>query len=381
MAVNLPTGYNRTTAEPIDVLYLASGLVPYANVTAANTAIASGIRYIGQFVNVNYQLYWYANGITNSDLVAFSAGGGNPVAIYDEGNLLTSSVSSIDFTGANVTATTIGNAVTVNIPNENYVGASPATINLGGIAAGQVLSGSTLNQIIEVLLTPYQVPSFSTFTGSFTQYYEVGDSVPTPATFSFTILNSANVTPNSLTINDATAAVPLATSLAVTSPTTSIALGVITNNTQGATNSWNAEIQDTQLTNITSQSYTATWYFKIYYGTDASLTLNSTQVVGLASNLLSGNINGTYNFAANDYKYFAWLDSLGSPTAGNGFRDNFTGFPLSMADITDDPFYSNTQNGWSYGTVTVTNAFLVPAIYRVYRTKYPLGGTLQALIS
>lgn len=380
MAVNLPTGYNRTTSEPIDVIYLATGLVPYANVTAANTAIPSGIRYIGQFVNVNYQLYWYQNGITNSDLVAFSAGG-NPISISDEGSLLTSAVTSINFTGANVTASAVGSAVTVNIPNENYVGASPATITLGGITSGQTLSGSTLNQIIEELLTPYQVPSFPTFTGSFTQYYEVGDSVPTPSTFSFTVLNSANITPNSLTINDATAAVPLATSLPVTSPTTSISLGVVSYNTQGATNAWNAEIQDTQLTNITSPSYVATWYFKIYYGTDASLTLNSTQVVGLASNLLSGTINGTYNFAANDYKYFAWLDTLGSPTFGTGFKDNFTGFPLSMADSTDDPFYSNTQNGWSYGTVTVTNAFLIPAIYRVYRTKYPLGGTLQALIS
>ena len=111
------------------------------------------------------------------------------------------------------------------------------------------------------------------------------------------------------------------------------------------------------------------------------MTLNSTQVLALASSTLSGTINGTYNFAANDYKYFCWLDTLGSPTTGIGFKDNFTGFPLSMADVTDDPFYNNTQNGWSYGLVTVTNTFSVPATYRVYRTKYPLGGTLQALIS
>lgn len=76
MAVNLATGYNRTTPEPIDVIYLASGLVPYASVSAANTAIVSGVRYIGQFVNIANDLYWYKNGITNADLVPFTAGGG-----------------------------------------------------------------------------------------------------------------------------------------------------------------------------------------------------------------------------------------------------------------------------------------------------------------
>lgn len=72
MSVNLATGYTRTTAEPVDVLYLTNTLTSYASISAANTAIVSSVRYIGQFVNINNQLYWYKNGITDGDLILFN---------------------------------------------------------------------------------------------------------------------------------------------------------------------------------------------------------------------------------------------------------------------------------------------------------------------
>ena len=43
-------------------------------------------------------------------------GGGSSIAVSDDGSLLTSGVTSFDFTGAGVTATAVGNAVTVAIP-------------------------------------------------------------------------------------------------------------------------------------------------------------------------------------------------------------------------------------------------------------------------
>jgi hypothetical protein len=45
-----------------------------------------------------------------------AGGGGSSIAVYDEGTLLTSGVTSFNFTGAGVTATAATNAVTVNIP-------------------------------------------------------------------------------------------------------------------------------------------------------------------------------------------------------------------------------------------------------------------------
>jgi hypothetical protein len=84
MAVNLPTGFARTTNNPIDQLFLSNTLAPYATVLAANTAILVGIRYKGLFVNIDNGtggsvLYWYKDGTTDGNLVAFSSGGGGTV--------------------------------------------------------------------------------------------------------------------------------------------------------------------------------------------------------------------------------------------------------------------------------------------------------------
>ena len=45
-----------------------------------------------------------------------AAGAGGSVSVSDEGTLLTSAVTSLNFTGAGVTATAATNAVTVNVP-------------------------------------------------------------------------------------------------------------------------------------------------------------------------------------------------------------------------------------------------------------------------
>ena len=70
MAVNNATGYNRTTNEPLDAIYLNSGSV-YSSVAAANAAINIGVRYTGSFVNVQGNLYWYQNGVLDANLVPF----------------------------------------------------------------------------------------------------------------------------------------------------------------------------------------------------------------------------------------------------------------------------------------------------------------------
>jgi len=45
-----------------------------------------------------------------------AGGGGSSISVSDEGTLLTSGVTSFNFTGAGVTATAATNAVTVTIP-------------------------------------------------------------------------------------------------------------------------------------------------------------------------------------------------------------------------------------------------------------------------
>ncbi len=52
-----------------------------------------------------------------------------------------------------------------------------------------------------------------------------------------------------------------------------------------------------------------------------------------------------------------------------------------MAQVTDDSFFSNTANGYSYGLVDLTNDNEILESYRVYRTHYQLGGAINIAVS
>jgi hypothetical protein len=93
-----------------------------ANVTTANLSV-TGVSNLGAPANITitggtsgYVLQ--TDGAGNLSWTAQSGGGGGSanIPIYDEGNLLTSAVGSMNFVGSGVTATNVGNAVTITIP-------------------------------------------------------------------------------------------------------------------------------------------------------------------------------------------------------------------------------------------------------------------------
>ena len=127
-----------------------------------------------------------------------------------------------------------------------------------------------------------------------------------------------------------------------------------------------------------SRNYNVSWNWRLYYGTGSATILTQAGIQSLVSSSLTSTKNGTYAFAAGNYKYFAWADSLGSPTAVNGFFAS--GFPVAMAGPAEG--YNNLDsNGWYYDAVNVTNSFLQPTVYRVYRTLNTLGGTINITVS
>jgi hypothetical protein len=71
-----------------------------------------------------------------------AGGGGSSIIVYDEGALLTSGVTSFDFTGAGVTATAVGTAVTVNVPGGGGSGGSYARTSFTA-TAGQTTFTAT----------------------------------------------------------------------------------------------------------------------------------------------------------------------------------------------------------------------------------------------
>jgi hypothetical protein len=91
-----------------------------SNASINNITINAGI---GQTINNQSSIVISTNGectlvriVGNSQYILTSTNLGNSLDILEEGVLLTSNASSINFTGSGVTATNIGNNVTVNVP-------------------------------------------------------------------------------------------------------------------------------------------------------------------------------------------------------------------------------------------------------------------------
>ena len=260
-----------------------------------------------------------------------------------------------------------------------YKGPSPSTIAVGGTSPGYVLYNKSLQQIVADTYVPYINPSFASFliTGQ-TQIVEVGTTVSGSKSFAWSFNTLANVAANTMNIYDATGAVYLAQNISITSPY-SVSVGTITNNSV-TTYSWQGSAKNTQGSTFSSGLFSIGWEWREWWGTSTNVTLSASDIQALASSQLSAGFAGQYTFATNAYKYFVWDDALGSPTAGNGFKDHSTGFSIAMATVTDNAFYSNVQNGWYYGLVSVTQNG-VTSNKRVYRTLNQLAGALVADVS
>jgi len=347
------------------------------SIIAAGSVVNSGLPVIITIAGGSAQAY-IADINEYNVAIDSGGGGGSALEIQNQGTTLTTAATLIDFTGAGVTATNIGGSVQVNIPGGGaggpYGGASPTTLSVGGIPAGSAIFGLTYDQLWQDLLVPYIAPTFTSFVISGqTQSVEVGTTVSGLKSFAWAFSNSANVTPNSMAILDVTGATTLASGISNVSPY-SVSVGSITL-TSPSSYSWRGQATNTQSTIFNSSNFTISWFWRKYYGTSPLGSLNESQIEALVNNPLSNTLVGSYSFVAGDYKYFCWPDSFGSPSAApNGFISG--GFLVSMASVIDDPFYSNTQNGWSYGLVSVTNVNGVATNYRVYRTLNTLGSSV-----
>ncbi len=74
MSLELPFGIKVLNPTSVDAKYL-NGDIPYTGVSEVNSLISSGIRHTGLTVNIGGVEYWYANGITDLDLIIKVGGG------------------------------------------------------------------------------------------------------------------------------------------------------------------------------------------------------------------------------------------------------------------------------------------------------------------
>jgi len=271
----------------------------------------------------------------------------------------------------------------IGVDDFSYTNATEMPDAVGGWPSGSTFNATSLQEMFDGLLYPYQEPSFSSFTVNTDTIQEVGSSIPANRTYTFAASNESNINPGSvdITYSSGTSSGTIATGLNIDDSPYIATHNAIANSTIGnlifkveATNSQGG---------LFSRMYVVSYRWRVYWGNSASEFLDESGVKGLSSSSLKTSENGTYDFGAaeNQYKYLCWPDDFGSPAAVTGFKDAATGSNIVMATSADDAFFSETQNGWSYGVVSVTNSNGVEADYRVYRSKNKLGSALDITVS
>jgi hypothetical protein len=290
----------------------------------------------------------------------------------------TGSTGSTGATGA-TGATGVTGVTGATGPDFTYTNSTATDEAVGGVEAGTTFSNVSLQDLFDDLFYPFQTPAFTSFTVNESSPLEVGEEFASNRQYSWAATNASNIEPNTLDIvYSGSASGTIATDVSTTSPYSATHSAISL--TSPGTITFTVRADDTQGTQF-SRTRNFIWYWRVYHGTSSSTTLNETGIEGLTSSSLRANENTTYSFAAGDYKYFSWPDSFGSPTASTGFKDTSTNLAVAMAESTDNAFFSNVQNGWYYGLVSVTNAYSQTTNYRVYRTKNTLGGSINIQVS
>jgi hypothetical protein len=286
----------------------------------------------------------------------FTRVGGTPVTSKVEPSVIQRSIGGVNFPVA-------------------YVNVESVPVTIGGITAGTTFpQPKTMKEMWDTLLYPYQAPAFSSFTitGQVTPI-EVGYTIPAAVTFTWATTNSANVTTDSVEIRDTTQTIVLATALA-NDGTEAVTMPGSIQKVVAASHVFTIEATNTQTT-LFNRTYTVTWRWRLHYGTNVSQTLTDSDITGLASSQLATGYAGSYACAAGGYKYISFANAAGSFI--NSVKDASTGFSVPMATAVDNAAYSNTDGGgFAYALVSHTNVQGVTTNYRVYRTKYVLGGAV-----
>lgn len=258
-----------------------------------------------------------------------------------------------------------------------YTNLTPMPVALGGLPAGTTFNNRSIQSIFDGVFYPYQAPGFSSFsmTGP-AAILEVGTGISGSKTFTWATSNSANVQAGSVQILQGSTVI--ASGLNASGSTT-VTIPSITNNSP-TSQTWT--IKGTNTVSGTFQTtFTVTWQYKRYWGTSLSTTLDSTAIQALANSSLSSVSTGTFSFAAGGFKYFVVPVPL---TAPSSIKDAATLFPIDLVSDTganSNSNYNSSANGLNYAAVSVTNSLGVVTSYRVYRSRYELGSTMNFVVA
>lgn len=241
-----------------------------------------------------------------------------------------------------------------------YLSEVPVTATVGGITAGEVLAGKTASEIIDLLLHPYQAPTFNVFALSGVGVLEIGAPIPTPVNFTWGTTFPANVGINSIVISENGGTV-FASGIDNDGSET-VDVGAVALNGIGS-KTYKIEATNSKGT-IFSRTATVNWQGRIFYGESVLTSLDEAAIKALRTSKLSSNKAGTYAFNEGGYKYVAYPNSLGDFAT---FKDVATNMDIVL-----------DTSGYDLVDLTING---VVVSYRVYRTENILNGTITVSIS
>ncbi len=371
------TGNNLSDQQSVsstNIRVSATGIDTYYGVATPSIATYSITDlYLVDFNNTNTGVTVSLNidGLGYYDVIKFDESG--PIGLTGGGEINIGQIYYVTWDGANFQL--FDNNPSSSSP-VTYTNPAPVPTTIGGIVAGMTFSDTTMKQMWDLLLYPYQQPNFTAFTfnplGGFTR--EVGNSI-TAGTYSFiwTISYPANVAVNSVSIKDITTPYTLISGTA-NDGIAGLTLSTI-NKTTAASHQWKASAVRTNGTLITS-TLTSTWYWRRFNGTQSATSLTASQIQSLSVTALAANRTGTYVFGVVGYKYFAWPTAFGTPLL---FRDNSTNLAVAMAGVAEG--YTTAVGTYYAQIVSVTNTYGITTNYYVFRSKNILGGSINIVVT
>lgn len=259
-----------------------------------------------------------------------------------------------------------------------YTAPGPLVVAHGGAVVGRTYVAEPIPNVLTEILFPYQYPAFTLFDISGqANPLEVGNSIPAGVTFRWDHSNDTNVVTPGVSIWDHTLApYPGGPALAGGLPTGAgirthpmvLPGGPIQRTTPGshqfqirATNNRPPPGPD-----VLTRLATYTWYWRLFYGINASASLTEAQAKALIGQLLTNTASRTYSFAAgaSQYKYVVFPTSLAAPTV---WKDQATNLDVPFTTVTT--------------TLSITNGFGQNTNYTVQRSLNMLGAAMNIIVS
>lgn len=253
-----------------------------------------------------------------------------------------------------------------------------------GIKKGTSFGGVDFVDVWNQLLYPEEQGSilgltcFGPTSSTLLQKYEVGSSFSTVGTFtfSFTMLNSFKLKPNTFQVRDIDYATIFTQSSSFTGGVGTFRFpSGYTNYIKTSPGETRLKVSVNRNDNIVlSEHYYLTWMWKIYYGSSTYSSLTASQILSLDS-ILATHSMGNFTVSGSGYKYFIVPDD----SSYDFSRINYNGLPLAIAGTTSGYTYSTGDLNYTY--MSFTNSYNLSKQYKIFRTQNQISATISIHIN